>query len=200
VAPEKGLHNLADAYRLLRSDMGSGEVRLEVAGYLAPEHRSYLRGIEQQMKDWGFEGDFQYRGVLDRRGKIEFLQSLDVLSVPSAYKEPKGMFLLEAMACGIPVVQPRHGAFPEVLEKTGGGILVNPEDAVDLADGILSVWKDRDLAARLGRAGREGVGEHFSVAQEARRTLEVYVNYSAGTKKEPSMPREAAALDRSRTH
>ncbi len=200
VTPEKGLRNLVDAYRLLRSDKGSGEVRLEVAGYLAPEHRSYLRGIEQQMKDWGFEGEFQYRGVLDRRGKIEFLQSLDVLSVPSAYKEPKGMFLLEAMACGVPVVQPRHGAFPEILEKTGGGILVDPEDAADLADGLLSIWKDRELAEDLGRAGREGVSQHFSVAQESHRTLEVYANYSAEAKTDSVMSREAAVLDRSRTN
>ena len=187
-------------YRHLRRDMGPNEVRLEVAGYLGPEHRGYLRGIEQQMKDWGFEGEFHYRGVLDRRGKIEFLQSLDVLSVPSAYKEPKGMFLLEAMACGVPVVQPRHGAFPEILEKTGGGILVDPDDAADLADGLLSIWRDRELAENLGRAGREGVSQHFSVAQESQRTLEVYAHYSAEVKTDSVMSREAAVLDRSRTN
>lgn len=200
VAPEKGLHHLAEAYRHVRRDMGPNEVRLEVAGYLAPEHRGYLRGIERQMKDWGFEDQFHYRGVLDRRGKIEFLQSLDVLSVPSAYKEPKGMFLLEAMACGVPVVQPRHGAFPEILEKTGGGILVDPDDAADLADGLLSIWRDRELAENLGRAGREGVSQHFSVAQESQRTLEVYAHYSAEAKTDSVMSREAAVLDRSRTN
>ena len=59
------------------------------------------------------------------------------------------------MACGVPVVQPRHGAFPEILEKTGGGLLVNPEDAVDLAAGLSSIWKDRELAENLGQAWRE---------------------------------------------
>ncbi len=102
---------------------------LEVAGYLAPEHRGYLRGVERQMKDAGFGHEFHYRGELDRAHKIEFLSSLDVLCVPSTYDEPKGISVLEAMASGVAVVQPRRGAFPEILEKTGGGILVEPDDA-----------------------------------------------------------------------
>ena len=177
VAPEKGLHNLVDAYRHLRKSKELTRARLEVAGYLAPEHRAYLRGIEKQMSDWGLEGEFQYRGTLDRASKVRFLQGLDVLSVPSGYKEPKGMYLLEAMACGVPVVQPRHGAFPEILEKTGGGILVDTEDGAGVAEGIASIWKTPNLAEELGRKGRNGVHEHYSVAQEARRILEVYRNH-----------------------
>jgi glycosyltransferase involved in cell wall biosynthesis len=151
--------------------------RLEVAGYMGPEHRDYLRSIQKQMSDWGLDGELRYRGTLDRAGKIEFLQGLDVLSVPSGYKEPKGMYLLEAMACGIPVVQPRHGAFPEILEKTGGGILVDSEVGTSVAEGIVSIWKDPGLATELGRKGRDGVHRHYSVEQEARRTLEVYANH-----------------------
>ena len=177
VAPEKGLHNLVEAYRRLRKDSGSTDARLEVAGYLGPEHRAYLRGIEQQMRDWGLDGEFRYHGTLDRAGKVEFLQGLDVLSVPSGYKEPKGMYLLEAMACGVPVVQPRHGAFPEILEKTGGGILVDSEDGTRVAEGIVTIREDPDLAKELGRNGRHGVHEHYSVEQEARRTLEVYESH-----------------------
>jgi glycosyltransferase involved in cell wall biosynthesis len=131
------------------------------------------------MSAWGLDGELQYRGSLDRKGKVEFLKSLDVLSVPSDYKEPKGMYVLEAMACGVPVVQPRHGAFPEILEKTGGGILVDSEDAVSVAEGIISIWKDPGLAEELGGNGRDGVHEHYSVEQEALRTLEVYGNHSS---------------------
>jgi glycosyltransferase involved in cell wall biosynthesis len=174
VAPEKGLHNLAKAYRRLRRDGAVPGARLEVAGYLGPEHRGYLQGIERQMNDWGLRDEFNYRGALDREDKIQFLQNLDVLSVPSGYKEPKGMYLLEAMACGVPVVQPRHGAFPEIIARTKGGILVDADDADSLAEGIVSIWKDASLAEELGRKGREGVHAYYSVQQEARRTLEVY--------------------------
>jgi glycosyltransferase involved in cell wall biosynthesis len=112
--------------------------------------------------------------VLDRAQKLEFLCNLDVLSVPGTYDEPKGIFLLEAMASGVPVVQPRRGAFPEMLRKTGGGILVEPDDPQSLAEGILTLWNDRDRAEELGRRGSQGVREHYDVSQMANRTLEVY--------------------------
>jgi len=71
------------------------------------------------------------------------------------------------MANGVPVVVPRRGAFPEILEKTGGGILVEPDDPASLADGIFSLWKDRELLAELGRRAALGVREHYTAAQMA---------------------------------
>ena len=174
VAPEKGLHVLADSYRRLRARGDLPNARLEVAGYLAPEHETYLRDIEQEMKQSGLGDDFHYRGVLDRDQKIAFLQTLDVLSVPATYDEPKGMFLLEAMACGVPVVQPRRGGFTEVIETTGGGELVEPDDPDSLAEGILRLQRDPTLAKKLGQNGFEKVREHYSVARMADRALEVY--------------------------
>ena len=79
VAPEKGLHQLAEAYRILRRERGLPPSRLEAAGYLAPEHRPYLGGIEAKLRDWGLHEEFRYRGTLDRAGKIAFLRSVDVL-------------------------------------------------------------------------------------------------------------------------
>jgi glycosyltransferase involved in cell wall biosynthesis len=174
VAPEKGLHILCDAYHRLRERGSLENARLEVAGYLAPEHKQYLRGIEQQMKEWGLGDELHYRGVLDRQQKIGFIQGLDLLSVPATYDEPKGMFLLEAMACGVPVVHPRRGSFPEMLERTGGGILVEPDDPESLAEGILRVATDDDLARRLGLNGYEGVREHYNAGRMADRATEVY--------------------------
>jgi glycosyltransferase involved in cell wall biosynthesis len=112
--------------------------------------------------------------VLDRQQKIAFLQKLGVLSVPATYDEPKGMFLLEAMACGIPVVQPKRGAFPEIIEKTGGGLLVVSDDPKSLAEGILRIYRDPALAKKLGESGFQKVREHYSVARMADRALEVY--------------------------
>src|SRR6185295_8713913 len=151
VAPEKGLHLLAESYVLLRRETDFGGAVLESAGYLAPEHRGYLRGIEKQMKDAGFAGEFRYHGELDRVRKIEFLRDLDVMSVPCTYDEPKGLSILEAMANGVPVVQPRRRAFPEILQRTGGGILVQPDDAGSLAQAIHGLWKNRERIAELGR-------------------------------------------------
>jgi glycosyltransferase involved in cell wall biosynthesis len=176
VAPEKGLHVLAETYLRLRRETDFSGSALEAAGYLAPEHRGYLRGIERQMKDAGLAHEFCYRGPLDRARKIEFLRNLDVLSVPATYDEPKGISLLEAMACGVPVVEPRRGAFPEILERTRGGLLVEADDPASLADGIYQLWKDPGLRAELGRRGAQGVREHYSAARMAARALDVYTN------------------------
>ena len=174
VAPEKGLHTLCEAYRILRQERGFGPARLEAAGYISPEDKPYLLKIERQMEQEGLAQEFNYRGVLDREQKIRFLQALDVLSVPSSYAEPKGLFLLEAMACGVPVVQPRHGAYPEILARTGGGLLCEPENPGSLADVLFSLWKDAALTEELGRRGFDGVRQHYAVSQVARRTVEVF--------------------------
>lgn len=176
VAPEKGLHVLCEAYRRLRRDRTLGQARLLVAGYLAPEHNEYLESIARDMRVWGLGGEFEYRGELDRAGKIAFLQSLDVMSVPATYAEPKGIFLLEAMAAGVPVVQPRRGAFPEILGTTGGGVLVDADDADALADGIRTLWRDPGCAAGLGAAGAEGVRRHYSVGQMAETVEGIYMD------------------------
>lgn len=174
VAPEKGLHVLAEAYKLLRADESIVPSQLEVAGYLAPEHKGYLNDVKQLMKDSGLETEFMYYGTLDRDQKIAFLRNLDVFSVPATYDEPKGIFLLEAMACGIPVVQPRRGAFTEIVDRTGGGLLVEPDNPEKLAEGIWRLYEDLDLAEELGQSGFEKVREHYSVARMAECALEVY--------------------------
>ncbi len=178
MAPEKGLHVLVEAYKRLREKSDFPSSRLEVAGYLGAEHKNYLGNIERQIKKWGFADEFHYRGTLDRQEKIEFLRGLDVLSVPATYDEPKGMFLLEAMACGVPVVQPRRGAFTEIVQKTRGGLLIEPDDPDSLAEGIYSVWKNPALAEELSGNGFRGVREHYSVAHMADRALEIYTSHS----------------------
>ena len=122
----------------------------------------------------GLGDEFSYHGVLDREGKLAYLGSLDVLSVPATYDEPKGMFLLEAMASGVPVVEPRRGAFTEIVERTGGGLLVEKDDADSLADGLYTLWHDREKAAILGDRAFHGVRDHYTVAHSAARLLEVY--------------------------
>jgi glycosyltransferase involved in cell wall biosynthesis len=174
VAPEKGLHVLADAYVRFRRRAGHGAVRLEAAGYLAPNHRPYLEDVRRTLDRVGLGGEFVYRGALDRDGKLAFLRGLDVLSVPATYDEPKGMFLLEAMASGVPVVQPRRGAFVEIIDKTGGGLLVAPDEPDRLADAFYALWHNRPAAAALGASAFEGVRAHYGIAASADRLLEVY--------------------------
>jgi glycosyltransferase involved in cell wall biosynthesis len=174
VAPEKGLQALADAYVRLRERTAASPIRLEAAGYLAPAQLDYLEEVKRTLERGGVAHEFTYHGAVDRAGKLAFLESLDVLSVPATYDEPKGVFLLEAMAAGVPVVQPRRGAFTEIVDRTGGGVLVAPDDPAALADGLHALWNDRALTERLGRQGFAGVRERYSVQTSTDRLLAVY--------------------------
>jgi glycosyltransferase involved in cell wall biosynthesis len=180
VAPEKGLHVLAEAYCGLRERGELEGARLEAAGYLAPEHADYLRGVERLMGARGLAREFNYRGSPDRDGKIEFLRSLDLFSLPATYDEPKGLSLIEALACGVPSVVPRRGALTEIVGRTGGGVLVEPDDPAALADAILALAKDPARAEAMGRAGAAGAREHHSVGRMAERALEVYEEIARG--------------------
>jgi glycosyltransferase involved in cell wall biosynthesis len=174
VAPEKGLQVLAEAYLRFRQRTGDARITLQAAGYLDPNHRSYLGKAHETLKRAGRGSEFSYHGELDRSTKQAFLRRLDVLSVPATYDEPKGMFLLECMASGVPVVQPRRGAFTEMVEKTGGGLLVTPDDPDAMAEGLHRLWSDRALSAQLANKAFAGVRAHYTVAASATRLLEVY--------------------------
>jgi glycosyltransferase involved in cell wall biosynthesis len=133
-----------------------------------------MKSVQRKLNDAGLADEFSYRGVVDREGKLAFLQSIDVLSVPATYDEPKGLFLIEAMANGVPVVQPRRGAFTEIVEKTAGGLLVQPDSPEALAEGLHTLWRDRALVHSLGQQAFDNVREHYSVTHSASRLLDVY--------------------------
>lgn len=176
VAPEKGLHLLAEAYRLLRQRDDFPPAKLEAAGYLAPEHKPYLQKVENTLREAGLADEFHYHGAVEREAKLNFFRNVDVLSVPTTYAEAKGLSVIEAMASGVPVVQPRWGSFPEIIERTEGGLICEKNDAASLADAIYSLWKNPELAADLARQGAAGVRRHYGVQQMAERAINVYAS------------------------
>ena len=174
VCPDKGLHVLVEALKLLADDVELPPVRLQAAGYLDKADRPYLRQIERRLADCGLADRFQYAGELDRAAKIAFLRSLDLMSVPAVYRESKGLSVLEAWANAVPVVLPAHGAFPELIRDTGGGLLCEPDDPASLAAGLKRLIQDADLAAEYGRRAQQAVRQRYNMEVMARRTIELY--------------------------
>ena len=174
IAPEKGLHLLCEAYRRLRQMPGVGTTRLRAGGYLGEAGRAYLEETRRDMAAWGLAEQFDYVGEPDRAGKIGFLRGLDIFSMPTTYREPKGLPVLEALACGVPFVEPAHGVFPELAEATGGGVLVKPDDPQALAEALARLVSDAALREELGRRGGEVVRRGFSAERMAEQTLEVF--------------------------
>lgn len=167
VCPEKGLHQLVEALGLVRKQ--GIEFEFWVAGYVPGQHKEYLRLLMEWSEQLGFK--LLYRECPDRFAKINFLQSLDIFSVPTVYQEPKGIYVLEALASGVPVIQPEHGAFPELVGRTGGGLLVEPGNTSDLADKIATLIRDDCLREQLGSSGARAVSG-FSVEASASSLLQ----------------------------
>ncbi len=174
ISPEKGFHVLVDAFIALRQMPGMAHCRLRAAGWLGEDDREFFDTHLAKLRDAGLESAFEYFGAIERDEKISFLQGLDVFSVPTTYREPKGIYVLEAMACGVPVVQPAHGIFPELLSATKGGKLFDPGDAGELAGAMAALLGDAAVGKALGREGRRNVLEKFAADVMAGRVLEVY--------------------------
>jgi ABC-type lipoprotein export system ATPase subunit/glycosyltransferase involved in cell wall biosynthesis len=174
ICPEKGLARLVDAYILLRKLPGMERARLKIAGYLGAKDEKWFRALQKRVQEAGAHDGVEYLGEVDRDGKLAFLDSIDVFSVPTAYPEAKGIYVLEAMARGVPVVQPAHGSFPELIRATGGGLLVPPGDADALANSLAGLLRDPGRRAELGRRGRAAVESAFTDEHMAANMLEVY--------------------------
>ncbi|MEM7559368.1 MAG: glycosyltransferase family 4 protein [Planctomycetota bacterium] len=171
LAPEKGLDILIDAFLELAEQ--DDQVQLKIAGWLGGQNQDYWSEQQEKLSAAGLSDRYQYVGEVDREGKLEFLRSIDVLSVPTPYLEPKGLFVLEALAAGVPYLQPAHGAFPEIHERLGGGQLFPPESASVLAEGLAEMLADRTALRELGAAGRTNVLQTASSRQEAERFSQI---------------------------
>lgn len=170
IARPKGLHRLVEGF--VQFHKRQPDARLRVGGYLGAAERPYFNEVRRAARVLG--NAFEYVGSpATHDEKVAFYKSVDLLSVPTEFLEPKGLYVLEALANGVPVVQPRHGAFPELLEATGGGRLVTPGDADELAEVFAELHAEPDTRTSLGATGQINVREQFNPEVMAAATLEL---------------------------
>lgn len=166
----KGLHVLVRAFLMLKKKGSPSGLRLRIGGAKTSADENYVDGLRQEIEAAGCPDAVDWLPNLDGAAKREFLQSLSLLSVPAIYDEAFGLYLIEAMASGVPVVQPNRGAFPEIIEESGGGVLLRGEGGEEesLAAGLEEVLLDEGKRLELGRRGREAVESKFNAAAMAR--------------------------------
>ncbi len=159
---EKGVDVLVDAFISLARDLGDTTTRLRIAGAVTTGDEALLTLLRQRLATAGLAARVDFLPNVTREQKIEFLRGLTLFSVPTAYTEAFGLYIVEAMACGIPVVQPDSASFPEIIAATGGGLCVPPRDPRALALAWQQLLQDPARRQALGRAGRAGVESRFS--------------------------------------
>ncbi|MBV6394841.1 MAG: D-inositol-3-phosphate glycosyltransferase [Anaerolineales bacterium] len=171
--PEKGLHLLVDAFLSLARSGEFPNLRLVAGGYFSRAYKTYMDGIRKKIQASGFEDRVELLGTLERADKLNFFRRIDVFSVPAPYREPKGISILESLAAGVPVVQPDHGAYPEWVNATQGGLLFQPDNVADLAEKLAALLRDAQLRRRLAQQGRAAAFEKFSAEKMSESTLAV---------------------------
>jgi glycosyltransferase involved in cell wall biosynthesis len=170
---EKGLDTLVEAYILLKHHDRVPRLKLHVGGSCGPSDEPFVKELRRRLAAAGYIGEVAFFPNLSRAEKWDFLSALTVFSVPASYGEAFGLYLIEAMASGVPVVQPRTAAFPEIVEATGGGLLCEAGSPKSLADAIEELLLNPQQARALGEAGREAVSEKFNAEIMAKETLRV---------------------------
>ncbi len=171
---DKGLDTLVEAYIHIKSGGRVPRLKLHIGGGCGPGDEPFVKTLRARLAQAGYIGEVSFSPNLSRAEKVAFLQGLSVFSVPASYGESFGLYLIEALAAGIPVVQPRTAAFPEIVEQTGGGVLCEPGDARSLAQAVESLLLDPRRAAELGEQGRRAVFEKFNAEAMAAETVRVF--------------------------
>ena len=173
MTPSLGFGRLIDAFIELRKRDGLKGVKLRAMGGMTGGDRAFLGEMRRKLASEGLSEDVELLPELDRPSRQRFLDSLSVLCVPIEEGEAFGSFMIESWAAGVPVVMPRAGGFVELIEATGGGEMYEPGNG-NLARALESLLSDPERARRLGRAGRDGVENAFTIRHMAENTLNVY--------------------------
>ena len=172
LCPLKGLDILVDAYLLLKEGGKFPDLRLELAGGMTAEDEPFVDEQRRKLTQAGLSDFSSIKPNIDRNEKLNFLRKLSVFSVPARYPEAFGLYVVEALASGVPVVLPHSGAFPELVEQTKGGLVYQPNDPGTLAESLEALLIDPDQSKKIGLNGHEVVSRDFANENLASRLVD----------------------------
>lgn len=183
IAPEKGFHNAVDAFIKINKNR-EPKIKMLSGGWLGESDRSYFEEQTKKIDQANLSEYFNYSEAPTLEEKKDFFSKIDVFTMPTDQEEPKGIPVLEALASGLPVVQPDKGVFSAMINTTKGGVLYDDRDPLALSKELLKLIDNRGKAEALGQTGRDNVKIHFSDDKMAVDTKSVYeklLNKSAQT-------------------
>jgi glycosyltransferase involved in cell wall biosynthesis len=170
----KGLDTLVEAFAILKADSRNQTLRLRLAGGMLGEDHPYVKSVRHLIAAKSLTDYVDFLPNLDIPGRRDFYRTLRVLCVPERRNQSGGLYVLESMACGVPVVQPDCGVFPELIAATGGGLLVTDQSPTGYAQAIGQLLSDPDKSAQMGRQARLAVEKRFTAKRMAQELSEIY--------------------------
>ena len=171
-----GFDKIVDAFIDLKTNSSHKDLSLHVCGGYTGDDKQFIRKQVKKIRDHGFKDSVKIYSEFDGFAKREFFANIDVMSVPVRKYDGYGLYILEANAAGVPVVQPATGAFPEITDITKGGIIYSPDTIQDLSLSLNKLLLDKELCKKLGADGRKGVRENLSLEKMSSNLNEIYNN------------------------
>jgi glycosyltransferase involved in cell wall biosynthesis len=188
----KGLATLVDAFIDLKQRDRVPGLKLLAVGAATAGDQPFIKELRDRLESAGTGEHAEFHTNVTHEQKLSLLGRMSVLSVPTNYGESFGLYMLEALAAGVPLVLPRRGAFPEIVDAVRGGILVEPDSAAALADGLEVMLLRGDEAREMALAARQRVLERFAAERMASDVAAVYEAAVASSRSHPA-PQKANA-------
>ena len=171
---EHGFGLLIDAYILLKQNEQFKNVKLKLTGGYTADDKSYLNKQIKKLEKAGVLNDVEIIEEFSKESLSNFFNKVTIVSVPVLKGEAFGTYQLESLACGTPLVQPSLGAFPEIIETTGGGVFYSPNTAEALTAKWMEILPDKTKIQEMSIKGRESVLKYYSNAVLTNKILKVY--------------------------
>ena len=169
-----GLDILIDAFIALREDLVMKKVNLVITGGKTNDDIRFIRSQKTKLKKAGLQGEVDFHEDFSEEGRKRFFGKVSIVSVPARFEEAFGLYIIEAMASGVPVVQPQVGSFPEIIKLSGGGITFGSSRP----DKLAAVWKDLLLDSeqleQLSIAAKKSIENHFHIKTQSMKMVKIY--------------------------
>ncbi len=174
VNSQNGIDKLVDAFIELKSGDKLPGLTLHISGGYTGDDKPFIADQIKKIKNNGFKSFVRIYPEFHGSSKQQFFNNIDLMCVPVRKHDGYGLYILEANAAGVPVLQPATGAFPEIIERTKGGITYSPDTVSELSVQILKVLTDRELCMQLGKNGQENVLKDLSLIKMSEGLSKVY--------------------------
>lgn len=174
ISRNNGFDKLVDAFILLKEEYGLQGLNLKVCGGYTGTDKHFVLEQIKKIRESGLQKSVKIYPEFQGDMKSAFFRDVDLISVPVRKYDGYGLYILESNGEGVPVIQPSTGAFPEIIEKTSGGIVYSPDTVEKLAEEIKNMLDNPDFLRNMGETGSRNVREEFSLARMSERLSELY--------------------------